>query len=125
MDTIERAARAYAEWELGLEGEAAKDDIRFGKDSAESKRAEVERLWPSKIVQTRQLLEAGETGDAPRIEGGSRGDLLNHIRDKVFPSRRALNDDALLAAYQATDGEPSNLEAAALLAEIRRRNLDI
>jgi len=34
-------------------------------------------------------------------------------------------DEDLLRAYQATDGQPSNPEAASLLAEIKRRNLDV
>jgi hypothetical protein len=37
---------------------------------------------------------------------------------------RALDDRALLAAYQRTDGEPGNPEANALAAEIERRGLD-
>lgn len=36
-----------------------------------------------------------------------------------------LIDAALLAAYQRTDGEPSDPDAELLLAEIERRNLDI
>lgn len=38
---------------------------------------------------------------------------------------QALSDEALLAAYQDTSGEPGDPEADALLAEIERRNLDI
>jgi hypothetical protein len=34
-------------------------------------------------------------------------------------------DEALLAAYQRTDGEPGNLEAEALQSEIERRGLDL
>jgi hypothetical protein len=36
-----------------------------------------------------------------------------------------MTDSELLAAYQRTNGEPGNVEADALLAEIERRNLDI
>jgi hypothetical protein len=43
------------------------------------------------------------------------------LRWAFFP-----RDDAdLLAAYQRTNGEPTNAEANALLAEIERRNLDL
>ena len=37
---------------------------------------------------------------------------------------KAMPDADLLAAYERTNGEPGNPEADALLAEIRRRNLD-
>ncbi|MES3054885.1 hypothetical protein O6V14_04515 [Sphingomonas faeni] len=42
-------------------------------------------------------------------------------RWSFLPSR----DADLVAAYQRTDGEPGNAEAAALVAEIERRGLDI
>ncbi len=38
---------------------------------------------------------------------------------------RAMPDVDLLAAYQRTTGEPGDLNADALVAEIERRNLDI
>jgi hypothetical protein len=38
---------------------------------------------------------------------------------------KAMTDAALLAAYQRTEGEPGNPEADALLAEIKRRELDV
>ncbi|GGB15262.1 hypothetical protein GCM10011380_00880 [Sphingomonas metalli] len=40
------------------------------------------------------------------------------------PEPAVLSDRALLAAFHCTDGEPGNPEADALLAEIRRRDLD-
>jgi hypothetical protein len=36
-----------------------------------------------------------------------------------------MTDEALLRAYQLTDGEPGSSEADALLAEIERRGLDV
>jgi len=38
---------------------------------------------------------------------------------------RAMSDADLLEAYQRTSGEPGDVSADALLAEIERRNLDI
>lgn len=38
---------------------------------------------------------------------------------------KALPDANLLAAYQRTSGEPGVADADALLAEIKRRNLDV
>ncbi|WP_199860852.1 hypothetical protein [Sphingomonas aurantiaca] len=38
---------------------------------------------------------------------------------------RAMPDADLLAAYQRSSGEPGDVIADALLAEIKRRNLDI
>jgi len=38
---------------------------------------------------------------------------------------RVMSDADLLAAYQRTSGEPADVTANALLAEILRRNLDI
>lgn len=46
---------------------------------------------------------------------------LDTFADQV----RAFSDADLFAAYQRTDGEPGNPEADALLAEIKRRELDI
>lgn len=37
---------------------------------------------------------------------------------------QTLSDHDLFAAYEPTDGAAANYEADALLAEIRRRNLD-
>lgn len=44
-------------------------------------------------------------------------------RDHIV--RYRLTDQALLAAFQRTDGEPGDPVSDALLAEIERRNLDI
>lgn len=47
--------------------------------------------------------------------------MLNPFADQV----RAFSDDDLLAAYERTTGEPGNPEAETLLAEIKRRGLDV
>lgn len=41
------------------------------------------------------------------------------------PTPTHLDDRALIAAYQATGGEPGDAIADALLAEIERRGLDL
>jgi hypothetical protein len=38
---------------------------------------------------------------------------------------KAMSDEDLLAAYQRTSGEPGDVSADALIAEISRRHLDI
>jgi len=38
---------------------------------------------------------------------------------------KAMSDEDLLTAYQRTSGEPGDVSADALVAEIQRRNLDI
>ena len=38
---------------------------------------------------------------------------------------KAMSDADLIAAYQRTSGEPGDVAADALLAEIKRRDLDI
>ena len=44
--------------------------------------------------------------------------------DTHYEQVRAMDDAALLAAYQRTTGEPGDAGADQLLAEIERRNLD-
>ena len=45
--------------------------------------------------------------------------------DSYNDQLRAMSDADLFAAYQRTSGEPGDVSADALLAEIERRNLDI
>jgi len=47
--------------------------------------------------------------------------VFNPFADQV----RAFSDEELLAAYEATDGQPDNAAAATLLAEIERRGLNV
>lgn len=47
--------------------------------------------------------------------------LIDHFADQV----RAFTDHELLAAYEKTGGVPGDTTADALLAEIKRRELDV
>jgi hypothetical protein len=56
MDTVERAAKALAEWELGLSGDQV-DQLRYGTALPE-RRALVDQLWRGKVEQAAHVLRA-------------------------------------------------------------------
>jgi hypothetical protein len=93
MDTIERLARALAEWDLGMTGNQADDKTRYGMTLLE-RRVAVERAATGKRDQAEFLLGA-------MIQPvGSTDNALDHLRRfrATFNAGEPVDEESRLTA---------------------------
>ncbi|SFP99787.1 hypothetical protein [Sphingomonas rubra] len=62
---------------------------------------------------------------AAEARGGEHDEHARSWQAMAEEGIRLLADDELIRGYERTTGEPGSREAAALLAEIKRRGLDV
>lgn len=69
-----------------------------------------------------------EVGQTPIIDSNEAADAAADEVDRFNAQVRALlqsaSDDALVAAYDQTDGDVGNLEAEVLIDELKRRGIE-
>jgi hypothetical protein len=65
-----------------------------------------------------------EAGQAPLIDSNVAADEVDGFNGQIRSLLQSASDDALVAAYDRTDGEVGNLEAELLIDELKRRGVE-